>query len=270
MEKGKAPQPSNAEPAFPPFGGRGAVWWLFISSSALLSAGWFMKPFPVFMFIGLAPLFAIVDRTIDSQHFWEKSEMILLSLVVFFFSAFLFDSSSIVNVLVLAIIFTLPFLGFAYIYKNLGPRTGKFIIIILWLGIEYALVKIQWTDQIIFLADALQIKNNWLRWNNETGYLGASAWILLANWIFYAGTLRNGLNWFLIFLALAVVTGPIVYSLMLDAKPILRTEMIELYRDNSVADVGYSAKGELVTRTCAWLSLLIVLFAVVKSRVTKK
>jgi len=248
------------------------VWWLFLAGSILLSAGWFMKPFPVFMFVGLAPFFAIVDHTIESENFWENCEMILLGLAVFFFATFLFDTSSIIKVLVLSIIFTLPFLGFAYVHESFGSHTGKFIIIIFWLGIEYVLLKIQWPSKTIFLADSLQITSNWQHWNHETGYLGASAWILFANWIFYTGTLRNGINWYLIILGLAIVISPLIYSLILETKPILRGTMVELYRDNdnSISDKIYSGKGELVARTCAWLSILIILFAVVKSRVTKK
>ncbi len=109
------------------------------------------------MFVGLAPFFAIMDRTVVSENFWEHCEIILLGLAVLFFTAFLFDISSMVMVLVLvlAITYTLPFLGFTYVYKNLGPRSGKSIIIILWLGIEYTLIKIQWPSQTIFFGRCL-------------------------------------------------------------------------------------------------------------------
>ena len=222
------------------------------------------------MFIGLAPFFAIMDRTVTTENFWEHCEIILLGLAVLFFTAFSFDTSSLAMALVLAIIYTLPFLGFAYIYKNLGPRSGKFIIIILWLGIEYTLIKIQWPSQKIFLADAFQAVPTWLRWNTKTGYLGASLWVLVANWIFYAGTLHDGIKWFLIVMAIGIVVGPIGYSLMLESNPILRPDMIKLYQSSKVSTVGYSDQGELVARTCTWLAGLIVLFAVVKSRVTKR
>ncbi len=71
-------------------------------------------------------------------------------------------------------------------------------------------------------------------------------------------------------MAMVVVVGPISYSLMLESKPILRPQMIELYQSSKVFTVGYSAQGELVARTCTWLAGLIILFAVVKSRVTKR
>jgi hypothetical protein len=245
------------------------IWWLFLGGSLLLSAGWLMRSFPIFMFIGLAPFFAILDHTLESENFWEHAETILMGLAISFFAAFLFDTSSMVTVLILAIVFTLPFIGFAFIHENLGARTGKFIIIFIWLGLEYLIIKLQWPAKAFFLADSLSNWPSWFRWNSETGYLGASAWILASNWLVYTGVLRNGLNWPLIILAVIVIAGPMVYSLTIEAKPIFRETMMELYSREAALTKGYAAKGELVARTCAWVSVLILLFAGVKSRISK-
>lgn len=242
------------------------IWWLFLGGTLLLSAGWLMRSFPIFVFIGLAPFFAILDHTIESENFWENAELILIGLAISFFAAFAFNTNSIVAALILAIVFTLPFIGFAFVHEHLGERTGKFIVIFIWLGLEYILVKLQWPAKTFFLADSLASWPTGFKWNTETGYLGASAWILTANWIIYAGTIRNGLNWPLIILGLAIIGGPIVYSLTLETKPILRETMMELYRKDSVAQSGYAAQGELVARTCAWISALVLVFAGVKSR----
>lgn len=245
------------------------IWWLLLGGAVLLSAAWLMRSFPIFIFVGLAPFFAILDHTLESENFWEHAEMILIGLAVAFFAAFAFDASSIVTVLIHAILFTLPFIGFAFVHESLGPRTGKFIVILIWLGLEYLLVKLQWPTNTIFLADSLTAWLNWVRWNQETGYLGATAWILTSNWLLYAGTMRNGLNWPLVLLALTVIAGPLVYSLMIEAKPILRKDMIELYSTDSVLKGSYATKGELVARTCAWISILILVFAGVKSSTAK-
>jgi hypothetical protein len=245
------------------------IWWLLLGGAVLISAGWLMHAFPIFIFIGLAPFFAILNHTLESENFWEHAELILIGLAVSFFAAFALDTSSVVTVLIHAILFTLPFIGFAFIHESLGPRTGKFIVILIWLGLEYVLVKLQWPGNTIFLADSLSAWPNWVRWNEETGYLGASAWILASNWLVYAGTLRNGWNWPLIILALVVMAGPAVYSLLIASKPVLRKDMIELYKADSVFTGSYAAKGELVARTCAWISILILIFAGVKSRTAK-
>ena len=245
------------------------VWWLFISGSVLISAGWFMKPFPVFIFIGLAPFFAILDHTIESENFWENAELVLLGMFVYFFSAFNLETPNLIKVIFLAILFTLPFLGFAFVHASLGPRTGKFIIIIFWLAIEYVILSVGWPKQSIYLADVFQSVSAWYRWDTETGYMGVSAWILLVNWILYAGTLKGSFSWLLIILGLILIVGPTVYSILQDQKPVLREEMVELYRNHAVSNNAYTNSGELVARTCAWLSPLILLFAFVKSRISK-
>jgi hypothetical protein len=244
------------------------IWWLFLGGTVLLTAGVMVKSFPVFMFLGLAPFFAILDHTIKSENFWEHAEMILVGLAVAFFAAFQFDTSNIITVLVHAILFTLPFIGFAFVHESLGPRTGKFVVILIWLGLEYGLLKLQWPNHVYFLADSLTVWPNWTRWNLETGYLGATAWILTSNWLVYTGVLRNGINWPLVIMALLVIGGPLVYSLTLDIKPVVRENMMNLYNNSDVSGV-YVNKGELAARTCAWISVLILVFAGVKSKTAK-
>ena len=171
------------------------IWVLFIAGSVLSAAGWFMKPFPVFIFFSLTPFFAILDYTLESENFWEHLELILIGLFIFFFSALGFETSNLIKGIFLAIVFTLPFVAFAFTYENLGPRTGKFVIIIFWLALEYAILSMKWPKQSVYAADALRSVSNWYKWNSETGYLGVTAWILLVNWIIYVGILRRQLNW---------------------------------------------------------------------------
>jgi hypothetical protein len=244
------------------------IWWLFLGGTILLTAGVMMPSFPIFMFVGLAPFFAILDHTIEGENFWEHAEMILIGLAIAFFAAFQFDVSEIVAVLIHAILFTLPFIGFAFVHESLGPRTGKFVVILIWLGLEYGIVKLQWPNNVFFLADSLTSWPNWTRWNLETGYLGATIWILTSNWLVYTAVLRSGINWPLIIMAVLVIGGPLVYSLMLDIEPTARENMMSLYK-NSDASGAYVNKGELVARTCAWISVLILVFAGVKSKTAK-
>lgn len=243
------------------------VWWLFTSGTVLISASWFMKPFPILIFFGLAPFFAILDHTVNSENFWENSELILLGMFASFLSAYNLESANLIKVIFLAIIFTLPFLGFAFVHENIGPQTGKFTIIIFWLAIEFLVLSIGWPKQSVFLADVFQNVSSWYRWNTTTGYLGISAWILFVNWVLYAGVLRGSFHWHLIAFGLILIIAPITYSLLLQDKPVVRNDMIELYRRNNVSIMEYGAKGEWVARTCVWLSPLILLFAFVKSRI---
>src|SRR5438046_10304955 len=95
-------------------------WVLFVLSAVLLSAGLAMKPFPLFMLIGFAPLFAIADHVKEDDAFWTNIEFILLSLGAAYFAAFGFDQKHIVGAIVHGIIFTLAFLGFNYAHQQLG------------------------------------------------------------------------------------------------------------------------------------------------------
>lgn len=245
------------------------IWVLFIAGSVLSAAGWFMKPFPIFIFVSLAPFFAILDYTLESENFWEHLELILIGLFVFFFSALGLETSSLIKAIFLAILFSLPFAGFAFVYEQLGPRTGKFIIVIFWLALEYVMLSLKWPNQPIYTADALLGVPYWYRWNIETGYLGITAWILLVNWIVYSSALRGRLNWSLISIGVVFIIIPIVFSMYQEGKPVLRNSMIELYKGQTVSTSAYPEKGELVARTCAWLSILILLFAFVKSGIKK-
>ena len=131
-------------------------WVLFVISGLLLSAGWWLNSFPVFILVGTAPLFAIVDHVKEDDAFWTNIEFILLALFVGYFAVFHFESRHIVNAMVHAIVFTLAFLGFNYGHQQLGERLGKFTILFFWLAIEYLLLKLPWRDQVIFFCRQFQ------------------------------------------------------------------------------------------------------------------
>jgi len=249
------------------------VWILFTASTLLLSAGWLMKSFPVLIFIGITPLFAISDAAKDKETPWNHLELILLSLAISLFCASIFDTTQLILVLAQAIVLTLAFAGYTFSYQSLGSRLGKFTIIFFWLGLEYLLLKLPWRSNFYFLADVLELQPSWWKWNADLGYLGISIWVLVVNLIFYLAFLKSSsINWFLVVLAVVLVAGPIVYSAYyLDIPGINRDQMIVLYSNGIDAiPETYKNRGELITRTAAWLSVLIILLAIVKNKIKKK
>jgi len=97
--------------------------------------------------------------------------------------------------------------------------------------------------------------------------------VLVVNLIFYLAFLKSSsINWFLVVLAVVLVAGPIVYSAYyLDIPGINRDQMIVLYSNGIDAiPETYKNRGELITRTAAWLSVLIILLAIVKNKIKKK
>ncbi len=248
------------------------AWTLFGLAAVLLSAGWLMKPFPILIFVGFAPLFAITDQAKNHVSPWNRFELILLALAVSFFAAVFYDSSFLVFVLVQAIVFTLAFVGYSFAYQSLGSRLGKFTIIFFWLALEYIFLKLPWVDQTIFLADAVRLQHNWLNWTHQFGYLGATLWILCVNLIFYMSFFnKRSFNVYLFILAIFMVAAPILISHQIDLNGISRDQMISLYsQDTMESPDQYFKRGELVARTAAWISVLIILLSIVKKQTRKK
>ena len=240
-------------------------------STVLLLAGWLMAPFPVFIFIGLAPLFSLADRTETNSPLLEKMEYILLSLSISLVAYCALKGESIVMALTAAIVFTLAFVAHAWVWQTLGIRTGKITLILFWLGLEYIFLKLI-PESGIFLADTMRLQGSWTRWNVHTGYLGSSFWVLTVNWCFYQTFLHDKvIHWGWFAAAVIVWLGPAAYSYTLDISPISRQDMINLYKGRPTEmDVAYLARGEFVVRTAAWLSTLILLFTLVKSQTAKR
>lgn len=242
-------------------------WVLFVISGCLLSAGWMLASFPVFMLVGFAPLFAIVDHVGEDDAFWINIEFILLTLFVGYFASFRFESKHIVSAMVHAIIFTFSFLGYNYAHQQLGKRLGKFTILFFWLSIEYLLLKLPWRDQVIFLADSFKLRQSWLNWNFNTGYLAVSIWILLCNLVLYVAVFRSGVKMGWLISALLLMIVPIVYSqFFIHSAGINKGQMISLYVSAKMITGRYARVGELTARTAAWVSLLILLLAFVRNK----
>lgn len=246
-------------------------WVLFTVATLLLSAGWLMKSLPLFIFVGFAPLFAITDQAKDHKSPWNRFELILLSLTVSFFAATLFDTQRLVFVLIQAIVFTLTFVGYSFAYQSLGSRLGKFTIIFFWLGVEYILLKLPWSEQTLFLADAIQLRASWLTWTDHVGYLGGSLWILVVNLIFYLSFFqKKEFNGYYFAAGITLIIVPILFSYQTNTTGISRSEMISLYTLGSSESEKYMNQGELIARTAAWISVLIILLSFVKNQTRKK
>ncbi len=249
------------------------VWMLFATATLLLSAGWLMKSFPILIFVGISPLFAISDIAKDKKSPWNHLELILLCLVVSLFCASFFNSTQLIIILAQAILMALAFAGYSFAYQNLGSRLGKFTIIFLWLGLEYLMLKLPWRNDFYFLADSLALKTDWWRWTNELGYLAISLWVLVTNLIFYLAIYKSpAINWFFIVLTILFVAGPIIYSIYnLDHAGINRGQMVALYNGEGInLSNNYQNRGELITRSSTWVSILIILLAFVKNKIKKK
>ena len=244
---------------------------LFLGTALLASAAWWMASFPLLGFVAFAPLFALTDRAVETSSVWEKMEWVLLALTLSLYASHHFDSSFLVTAMLEGIAFTLPFVAHVWVRQTLGPYAGKITILLFWLSLEYLLLKIKPAGGT-YLADMLQLMNNWNHWNHNTGYLGASFWLLLTNLFVYEAALsKTPFRWPWIVAAVLALTGPLAYSFYLTDEGISRERMINLYsQSNSTETAGaYLAQGEWIVRTAAWISTLVLLFTLVKNKISQ-
>lgn len=122
----------------------------------------------------------------------------------------------------------------------------------------------------VFLADVRASKPMWTRWNSYTGYTGASLWILLTNLLFYQVFFKaQKINWFLLTLGMMMILAPIIYSLNISAHALKKADVVSLYSMPGTHHSSYSQRGELISRTGAWVSVLIIIFTLLKGQIKK-
>jgi len=220
----------------------------------------------VFIFVAIAPIFALLDHpwTPKSLYITFLAALMLVIAIVLvpkggFVLHALFYIAVIVELLVLYLIGQ---------YRTQG-RLNKFSLIIVCIGVEYLFLKFFIFEN--FLADILQDKPSWTRWNIYTGYLGAGLWILLTNLLFYQAVFKKDkINVFLIALGIAAIGLPMLYSFYLTNNPVTKDQLIRLYSgDDTNLPTSYAVYGELISRTGAWVSILIIIFTLVRAK-TKK
>lgn len=243
----------------------------FLASALLLSAGALMKTFPVFVFAGLAPLFAITNQIQEEDSSWMYLELILIAFAISFFSFHFFEISTLPWVFVQAICLTGCFILYTYSRKQLSFKLPKLVIVIYWLGLEYIFLNLLPYHDFVFLADFLVLKRSWVDWSYYTGYLGTSFWILLCNLVLYQAVLKTKISWPMVFCFFLLVASPIGISLFNNFDEVTRLEMTTLYTsDNSDLSEQYVDQGEFIPRTAAWIGALILIFSFVKSLTDKK
>lgn len=123
-------------------------------------------------------------------------------------------------------------------------RPGFVRFMLFWLAIEYVALSF---GKNFFLGTIL-VDTEWTRWARYTGVGGISLWILVSAWLLYLALFRK---WQYAAAFVIVIVAPILYSYTLPA-------------------VLLTPENEWVTRTAAWISVLILLSIIVKAFTRKK
>jgi hypothetical protein len=226
-------------------------------------------------FFSLAPLFAISDIPVRETA-WRRLGLIALALAIIFWSERYFYSHAVPYSLGAAITIAFCFWIQNFARKALGNRTGKILIVFLWLAIEYVVLKMRIAENFVFVADLGMNDPEWTSWTVSTGYLGGSFWLLFTNLNFYHAFLKGRFSVVFLFVFLVIVIAPLIISMLSsDYTTLTKGDMIWLYENNDVlAKDGrlamYLSVGEWIPRTAAWVSALVLLYVAVKSKTTKK
>lgn len=251
-------------------------WLLFAAASLMLSGAYLLEQWPLLCFVALIPCFALTDLPKAEDNIWEVTEILLFIFGISLYIAFDFDLKYIFSVVALAALYALPFVLFLISRKGGGPLTGHFLILIYWLAGEYLLLKLLVLINVfpattpVFSADLLAARPEWFKWNTQAGYLAVSAWILASNWFGYR-LVSKSFSVVNLLIFLIVVAGPIGFSYLSDMQAITRGDVFELYRAEPVKEAsGYVMHGEWIGRTCAWVSVLVLLFSFVRLKTKKK
>ena len=244
---------------------------LFILSQLLLLLAFAFRDFPIFIFFAIAPLFALVDNPAGIKDLYLPFFVATGTALVFYFT--MQESMQPSSLLSWGVYFCLLAVVFAIyvVLKRWRPLTlNKFALIIFILGMEYGFLKLAGDLNPVFLADLLQNKTTWTRWNIMTGYAGSTLWILVVNLLVYQALfVQRKINWILFAVAVVAILLPIVYSINMEGIALTKLDVIGLYKDNVTNRSIYSERGELLSRTGAWVSALIIIFTLVKG-LTKK
>lgn len=244
---------------------------LFILSQMLLLIAFVWRDFPVSIFFAIAPLFTLVDHPSSLKD--STLPFIVAIVTALIFSLIMRQSMQYSSILSWIIYFTLLaaiFTAYILAQRWTNNRLNKFALIIFILGAEYFFLKLMAGFNPVFLADLLRHKMTWTRWNIYTGYSGTTLWILLVNLLFYQGIFKQEtIHWLVCIIAALLVVAPVVYSLNMSNDALTKVDAISLYLDNNTYNALYSERGELISRTGAWVSALIIIFTLIKG-MTKK
>lgn len=250
-------------------------WILFATGTALLSGAYWMEQWPLLAFIALIPCFAMASHPGAHEKILELTELLLFVFGFALVVGFEFDLSKIFSIVGIALVFTLPFILFVFSRVGGGPLTSNFLIVIYWLAAEYVLLKIISVLQIdpstypVFIGDLLMDRPEWFRWDAKTGYLAVSFWILLSNWIGYQ-LISKPFRWIFLIVFILIIAGPLAFGYWSAAEGITRNDMVTLYVSNETTIPSYSLHAEWIGRTCAWVSVLVLLFSLIRFKTKKK
>ncbi len=251
-------------------------------SVVFMVAGHVWPEWPFLIALSIAPLFRqhIIFKGADAP-FKKYFAFILVPLSLAFLIISLINPSlQWFHGLFYGLLMALSFFIFWLTDRHTQNRLGFFTVLIYWLAMEYTAIKIIPEFAHLLLGSTFRMYEDIIAWNTQTGIMGVSAWILLGNILCYyvffkdPGILRKTFRPLTLLYSLIVLSVPAVISWWLYAPELVVTPefAVQAYSNPSELPSGlhkYAITGEVFGRTCAWVSVLMILYSLVKRKVTK-
>jgi len=157
-------------------------------------------------------------------------------------------------------------------------RLGFFTIMIYWLAMEYVAVKLLPDFAFLLLGSSFNAYPSIIAWTSETGIMGATAWIFLANILAYyvffkePGILHHTFRPLTLAYSLILLSIPAIISWQVYSSDYLVTPQDVVLAYSRPEDLpgylaDYALAGEVFGRTAAWVSVLLILYSLVKRKV---
>ena len=252
--------------------------FLLASAVLLILAKFYL---PLLSLVALSPFFVVFKSSLEGQV--KPIQWIVLSSVFFIlvFLAWSIPSSTglhdVLGMMFYGFTLTLAVSLFFVTNKFSKNRLGIFTILLFWLGYDYLVLELYPQCSIFFLANVFNhVPLALVGWSHYTGFMGITAWILIANLLFYYVFFKDNaiflgkIRWLSLVYTLILISIPIMIHIFFlgSQSPITWQEMTDLYVRGVIPnDSHYAERGEWVGRTAAWVSVLILTYSLVKQKV---
>jgi apolipoprotein N-acyltransferase len=153
-------------------------------SGLLLFAAWPVSPLTFLVFIAFIPLLWLERQGIRRKKFfgWVYLSMLIWNAASTWWIWNATAPGAIGAILANSLLMCLPWLGFHYIKKRMGPNIGYLSLVVFWLSFEYIHLQnwgLSWPW--LTLGNVFAAHPNWIQWYEYTGTSGGGLWILIIN-----------------------------------------------------------------------------------------
>jgi len=228
---------------------------------------------PILTFIGIAPLLVLL--TLDHKFKYKSFDFLVLTgLVISHTICGLLDGQSIWLSLTYGTAVWVSTVIYLFTNKHSRNKIGMLTMVIYWMAIEYALLKISPAFAFLLIGTAFE-NSSMIPWSAYSGITGVSCWVLIANILLYISLFKHGgilngqVRWLSICYSIILIALPVIISFFItfDQQPLTGEVVYNLYSNKEVSVFPYANNGEVFGRTSAWVSVLILIYAFVKREV---